>query len=120
MKIKFKPYPKPDPAPRKTGPLSRPAPKPPTVEPALKKKNAPLRLRSQPGYVRRIFTLTHGSYSILLKCLRERHLGMDNYDDALQLILREWKQMKDQQHHPVLIAVPSDLLSPQDPSREQE
>jgi hypothetical protein len=107
MKLKFKPHPKPGAAEHK-------------IKPQPKYKDTPPKLKSQPGYVRCMFTLSHSSYSILQKCVRDKHLGASSYDAALQLILQEWKLMKDQQHHPVLIAVPADMLPKQVKPKAEE
>lgn len=66
------------------------------------------RCKSQPGYNRSEFTLTHSDFSIIRKCGKEKRLGEKDYCAALGLILREWKGWKDQQHHPFLIAVLED------------
>ena len=113
MKINFKPHPKPGAAPPRLKSL-------PKIKPPARTEDTLPRFKSRPGYIRRVFTLTHGSYSILQKCVQERHLGVNGYDEALQLILQEWKQMKDRQHHPVLMAVPADMLPRQDQPKGNE
>jgi len=57
-----------------------------------------------------MFTLSLHEYRILQICMQERGIEPGNYNAALQTILSEWKALKEQVHHPVLIAVPGDML----------
>jgi hypothetical protein len=104
-----------------------PQPKPGTKKPGTRSKHGSQRepvkphhlpgharafamLKSKPGYVRCQFTLTLGEYRIIQLCMQERGLGPGNYNAALQTILAEWKALRDQPHHPVLMVVPADML----------
>jgi hypothetical protein len=112
MKLRFKPCPKPAPTQPRIKPRSV------SQHSAHKLKSRariqgdpkPTRPKVQPGYIRRMFTLSLSEYRILQICMQERGLDPGSYDAALQTILSEWKALKDQVHHPVLIAVPADML----------
>lgn len=79
------------------------------IKPRPKTSHQP-KFKPQPGYIRVAFALTSADYSIINKCAAERGLGKHAHSAALRLILREWKTWKDRQHHPVLIAIPPDML----------
>ena len=104
MKQKFNPQPKP--VGVQTKPKSLVAPPNPKIKPRPK-------IKPQPGYIRLPFILEHSDFYIICKCAHEKGLGDKNYSAALRLILREWKAWHDRQHHPVLIAVPPDMLPSQ-------
>lgn len=101
MKLKFKPQPKPG----NSRSMTKDPPSPDTFQP---------KFRPQPGYIRLTFALTHADYHIIREFAAEKGLGEDALSAALRLILHQWKAWKDRQHHPTLIALPPDMLPPQD------
>lgn len=112
MKLRFRPCPKP--APSQPSNRSRPVYDRPQrmVKPTPRNKGekVPARFKSQPGYIRCMFTLSLREYRILQICMEERGLEPGSYNAALQTILSEWRALKDQVHHPVLMAVPVEKL----------
>jgi hypothetical protein len=112
MKLRFKPHPKPSTRQpgQQTNPRTSLAQSKVQPRPKTKGDSSPTRLKSRPGYIRCVFTLSLSEYRILQICMEERGLGPGSYNAALQTILREWKVLKERQHRPALISVPADML----------